>query len=79
MRMKYLKRHLPDFDTDEKRTHLQQFSKEDLIERLLVAYKNARIIAMTSDLLDNKALAYSEHCAGVHNAPKRRPTALQLP
>ncbi len=47
----YLKQYLPDFDTAAKRAELQEFSREELIERLLGAYKNTRVIAMMSDVL----------------------------
>ena len=50
----YLKQYLPDFDTPAKRIELQAFSKEDLIEMLLTAYKNTRVVATMSDLLSNK-------------------------
>lgn len=50
----YLKRYLPDFDTDEKRSQLQEYSREDLVEMLLVAYKNVRVMAMTADVLQSK-------------------------
>ena len=46
----YLKQYLPDFDTAAKRIELQDFTHEELVERLLMAYKNTRVAAMTADL-----------------------------
>ena len=50
----YLSQYLPDFNTAEQREHLQQFNKEDLIETLLRAYKNARVMAMTADIYSSQ-------------------------
>ncbi len=45
----YLKQYLPDFDTATKRAELQAFSREDLIEMLLMAYKNNRVLGKMAD------------------------------
>ena len=50
----YLSRYLPEFDTAEKRRALQQHTREDLIEMLLVAYKNTRLAAKEADMLQGK-------------------------
>lgn len=71
----YMKRYLPDFDTAEKRANLQEFSKEELIEKLLKAYKDARLMAMTADLLDRKL----SHIARIANEPTVLPNVDQPP
>jgi hypothetical protein len=50
----YLKQYLPDFDTVAKRSELQAFSHEDLVEMLLMAYKNNRVLGMMADIAYNK-------------------------
>ena len=40
----YLQRYLPEFDEDAQRQHLEQFSKRDLLEMVLRAYKEKRLL-----------------------------------
>ena len=50
----YLSQYLPDFDAAEKQALLQEHTREDLIEMLLVSYKNVRLLAKGADLLSGK-------------------------
>lgn len=45
----YMKQYLPDFDTEAERAKLQDFAREELVERLLMAYKNVQIMARLGD------------------------------
>ena len=50
----YMKSYLPDFDVAEMRRHYQEFTHEELIERLIVTHKNVRVLAMTVDVFQDK-------------------------
>lgn len=50
----YLKKYLPDYDVAGMREKLQVNSKEELIEMLIIAYKNGQVAAKTADLLRHK-------------------------
>ncbi len=50
----YLSRYLPDFDVEGLRSRLQAHSKDELIEMLIVCYKNGRVTAKEADLFSNK-------------------------
>ena len=41
----YLQRYLPEYDDEEERRKLAHFSKEELLEMLVRAYKEKRVIA----------------------------------
>jgi len=41
----YLQRYLPEYDDEEERRKLEHFSKEELLEMLVRAYKEKRVIA----------------------------------
>lgn len=41
----YLQRYLPEYDDEEERRKLSHFSKEELLEMLVRAYKEKRVIA----------------------------------
>jgi hypothetical protein len=51
----YLQRYLPEYDAAAARQHLSQFSKEELLEMLIVAYKEKRLFAkMLDERLDKE-------------------------
>lgn len=41
----YLQRYLPEYDDEEERRKLDHFSKEELVDMLVRAYKEKRVIA----------------------------------
>ena len=40
----YLQRYLPEYDAAAAREHLSQFSKEQLLDMLIIAYKEKRLM-----------------------------------
>lgn len=44
-----LDRYIPEFDEDETRNKLSGFSREELLEMLIYAYKEKRVIAKSWD------------------------------
>ena len=47
-------RYIPEFDEDDSRDKLAGFSREDLTDLLLRAYKEKRLLAKMCDELQNK-------------------------
>lgn len=44
-----LQRYLPEYDDDEERQKLASFSKEELLDMLIRAYKEKRVMAKLAD------------------------------
>ena len=45
----YLQKYLPEYDDDSEREKLAGFSREDLLDMLIIAYKQKRLLAKMLD------------------------------